>query len=74
MVVEDDLGKRWFVTTPELKYNSQKVTLNLLHFVVYTASGDGTVRVYNTKSGSCKRVYKGHEHAINALVVSANDL
>ena len=41
-----------------------------LCYLVFTASGDGTIRAYNTKSGSCKRIFKGHEHAINALVVS----
>lgn len=40
--------------------------------LVFTASGDGTIRAFNTKSGSCKRVYKGHEHAVNALVVSSD--
>jgi WD40 repeat protein len=42
----------------------------VLFHLVFTGSGDGTVRVYNTKSGSCKRIFKGHEHAVNALVVS----
>jgi WD40 repeat protein len=45
-----------------------------LCYLVFTASGDGTIRAYNTKSGSCKRIFKGHEHAINALVVSTPDL
>lgn len=42
--------------------------LNL--FLVFTASSDGQVRAWEVQSGSCKKVFKGHDYSINCMLVS----
>lgn len=41
-------------------------------FLVFTGSGDSTVKVFESKSGTCKRTYTGHTYAVNCFVVSLN--
>ena len=36
---------------------------------MFTGCGDGVLRAYDAKSGALKRVYTGHEGAINCLKV-----
>ena len=50
--------------------NKLKVYSNCLLFLVLTGSGDDTARVYDAKSGTCKRVFKGHIGAVNSVLVS----
>ena len=40
-----------------------------LFFKVFTGCGDGVARAYDAKSATLKRVFHGHEGAINCLVV-----
>ena len=39
---------------------------------MFTGSGDNTVRVFESKSGTCKRTFSGHTGAVNCFVVSLN--
>ena len=34
-----------------------------------TGSGDDTAKIYDAKTGSTKRTFKGHVGSVNALVV-----
>ena len=40
--------------------------------VVLTAGNDGQVRVWEVATGTCKRVFKGHNYPINCMMVSLN--
>lgn len=35
---------------------------------VFTGAGDGMARAYDAKSANLKRVYSGHEGAVNCMV------
>ena len=43
-------------------------------FPVFTASGDGDVRVWEMFSGECCRVLRGEHHPINCLAIHQNKL
>ena len=38
-------------------------------FIVMTGSGDDTAKIFDAKTGSTKRTFKGHIGSVNALVV-----
>ena len=40
------------------------------HFLVFTCSGDSTVKVFESKSGTCKRTFTGHCGPVNCFTVS----
>lgn len=40
-----------------------------VHAAVLTAGNDGQVRVWEVATGTCKRVFKGHDYPINCLMV-----
>jgi len=37
---------------------------------VFTCSGDSTVKVFESKSGTCKRTFTGHCGPVNCFTVS----
>ena len=37
---------------------------------MFTASGDNTIKAFESKSGTCKRSFVGHTGAINCILVS----
>ena len=39
------------------------------HTLVFTASDDGQVRAWDIRSGSCKKVFKGHDYQVNCILV-----
>lgn len=45
------------------------IYIYFVKFLVLTGSGDKTARAYDAKSGSCKRIFRGHTGSVNALIV-----
>ena len=41
----------------------------ILIVLVFTGCGDGIIRAYDAKSGQLKRVFQGHEGAVNTIVI-----
>ena len=40
----------------------------MILLAVFTGCGDGVARAYDAKSATLKRIFQGHEGAINCLV------
>jgi len=41
---------------------------------VFTGCSDSKLRAYDAKSGGLKKVYVGHDHAINAIAVKGKKI
>ena len=44
------------------------IYFNFILKLVFTGCGDGVARAYDAKSATLKRIFQGHEGAINCLV------
>lgn len=45
---------------------------SIFYLLVFTASGDKSIKAFESKSGTCKRTFTGHEGAINCILVSSD--
>ena len=51
---------------------SEIITSCLLNFQVFASSADGSIRAWDVKSGTCRKLFKGHTYPINCMQVSAS--
>ena len=45
------------------------IYLRQTFILVFTGCGDGIARAYDAKSATLKRIFQGHEGAINCMIV-----
>ena len=46
----------------------------MIFYLVFTGCGDGIARAYDAKSATLRRIFQGHEGAINCMVVVEDKL